>query len=543
MSNKAIIIAVLLALGLLSLILYSNWRSTSSGGAATAPGVTNAPTRDGAALPINAAEVINIKVAFKGTEDAVTRDAVGDGAGGWAFVFPKPATTTIASTATPAEQLTWPADPAQVETLLRALAELKPAPSAGKAGKLPADAALITLTMKDGSTRLVRISPTPIAGSTAVDIDGKSPFMTDASILAAATQPGGGPRGWRINRALPGAAAAELSRVSMTTPTETLAFSRQENRWFISRPVSARAGAAGVGTLLDSLSRIEIDRFITDPAQTTTTAGLASPRMIITTERDLRSLDAQGNLQTDTRRRSLFIGGPADPAGNTLFASSDPTGVPLFTVPAAAINALSTSAKGYLDVTASSASPSDVGLITIKAGKNETAFRRVNGKWHKLLPGGKTDKAEVDSKKIAEMVDFFTQRQGQADLFATTAPSPATTPSSATSPSPTPSGAGKSAKPTASSGGGATKVAGATGAPTPVSSLARISLMTDDGTEIDTLTMGYTPEGTLAAKAQDVILTYTGATAPKLLSLPAHKPGPGQPQKKTAKPPTGTSKK
>lgn len=531
MSNKAIIIAVLLAVGLLGLIVYSNWRSGGPGG------VGGASARDAVALPINAADVVGVKVRGPSTagsapgtptEDAVLRDA----AGAWAFVLSPAVTAPAASTpagtapAAPAivkEAVTWPADPAPIQSLVRTLSELAPDPMAPRPGKVPESHALVTLTMKDGATRTVRIGAAPVAGKTVVDVDGKAPFTAGAGVLALATQPG--PKGWRINRALPGA-SADLSRVNISASIESLAFSRQENRWFISRPVSARASAAGVNAMLDALSRITIERFADEAGSAkvdAAAAGLVSPRMIITTERDLRSLDASGTLQTDVKRRDLFVGGPADATGTRLYASSDPSGSPLFIIDASSVAAVSTAARTYLDLTASSASPADVGLITLKAGKQETGFRRINGKWHKLLPGGKTDKAEVDAKAVAEMIDFLTTRQGQPDLITADA--------AAAAPQPV----GKDGKP-------APKQAAVKPAD-PVSKLARVSLMTDDGTEIDTLTMGYTPDGTLAAQARDVVVTYTGAAAPKLLSLPQHKPAPGQPAKKKAKSPTTPSKK
>jgi hypothetical protein len=536
MSNKAIIIAVLLAVGLLGLIVYSNWRSGTPGSGSSLTG-----DRDAVALPINAADVVGIKIkgGAGAGEDAVRRDA----SGAWAFVLASAVTAAPAPApgATPAPQpepITWPADPTPIQNFARALSELAPDPKAPRAGKMPDANALVTLTMKDGSARMVRIGTAPVGGKTVVDIDGKAPFMADASILAMATQPG--PKGWRINRALPGASASELSRVSVSSNNESLAFSRQENRWFISRPVSARASAAGVGAMLDALGRITIEKFADEGGTPgapgvkldATSTGIASPRMIITTEKDVRSLDASGTVRTEVKRRDLFVGGPADGSGTRLYASSDASGTPLFLIDSSSITAVSTAARTYLDLTASSASPADVGLITLKAGKQETGYRRINGKWHKLLPGGKTDKAEVDPKAVAEMVDFLTTRQGQPELVkADAAPVPAPAPAPGTAPGP---GGKPSAKPAVAS----------TPKPVePVSTLSRVSLMTDDGTEIDTLTMGYTPEGTLAARSRDVVVTYTGAAAPKLLAIPEFKPAAGQPSKKKAKTPSAPSKK
>ena len=516
MSNKAIIIALLLALGLGGVLIYTQWRS--------GPGAPGA-ARDAVALPINPADIVGVAVKTASGERAVKREA----SGGWVFAWsvPQPAAPQPASgSAAPASSVmpapavegpTWPVDPTPVQDLLRSLADLKPNPQE-RGGSMPSNPVLVSLTMRDGSMRFVRISPSPVGGRTLVDIDGKAAFNTDASILKQATEPG--PAGWRVMRALP-TATSDLTRLTVISRDEALAFSKQEGRWFLSRPVSARTSAQGVGTLLDGIGRVAIEKFIEDsPAPDTATTGLNSPRMIITAERESRTLDASGTVVVDNKRRDVFIGAPADAAGNTFYASSDPSGTPLFIVNASALTSISTAARTYLDVTASGTSPADVGLITVKAGKQEVGFRRQNGAWYKMLPGGKTEKKPVDSKQITEAIEFFTTRAGQPDLVAVEPPAPA--------PSGTASAGKKPADPKPAA---------------PISSGPRVTLLTDDGREIDTVTMGYTPDGTLAAKVRDVLVTYPGAQAPKILSMSEPKPAPGAPAKKKAKSPTGAPKK
>lgn len=499
MSNKAILIAVLLALGLVGLIGYMNWRS----GPGPSPEVVQ---RELAALPINAADVVGVKVKVGQIEDAVSKDAASSG--GWVFVR-----------GTGADAAQWPVEPAPVQNLIRAIAEVKPAAAADRSAKMPESAVQVTLSMKDGSTRFMRISPQAVGGKTLIDIDAKTPFMGDASLLAMATQPG--PRGWRLTKALPGASATELSRVSLATKDETLAFSRQEGRWFLSRPISARTSTQSLTNLMDALGRVTIEKFVEDgPRPDASITGLNSPRLIITAERDVRNVDDKGQVRSEIKRRDLFIGGPADAAGTQLFAASDAQGTQLFMVNASSVAAISTAARSYLDLTASGASPADVGLITVKAGKQETGFRRQNGKWYKLLAGGKTDKTEVDSKAMAEMVEFFTQRPGQPDPVG---------PAATTAPAPTAPG---------------TKPAAAPAPEEPIRTVSKVTLMTDDGGTLDVVTMGYTPEGTLAARAADVVIAYPGQKAPKLLGVPEFKSLPAQSGgKKKPKQPVGSPKK
>lgn len=510
MSNKAIIIALLLALGLGGVLVYSQWRSGS--------GPSGSGARDAVALPINAADVVGVAVKTAGGERAVKRDA----SGGWVFLWQVPTPAVAGGAATGAanggaaapvsqtESASWPVDPTPVQELLRSLADLKPSPD-DRGGSMPSNPVLVSLTMRDGSMRFVRISAAPVGGRTLVDIDGKTAFNADAAVLKQATEPG--PSGWRVMRAVP-TATSDLTRLSIVSREETLSFSKQEGRWFLSRPVSARTSAQGVGTLLDGIGRIAIERFVEDGSRPDAAAtGLNSPRMIITAERENRTLDAAGAVVAETRRRDVFIGGPADATGNTFYASSDASGSPLFIVNASSLTSISTAARTYLDVTASGTSPADVGLVTVKAGKQEVGYRRQNGAWYKVLPGGKTEKKPVDSKQITEAIEFFTTRAGQPEL----------------------TGAEGAVAPAA--GSGASKPASA------ISSGPRVTLLTDDGREIDTVTMGYTPDGTLAAKVRDVIVTYPGAHAPKLLSMPEPKAAAGQPAKKKAKAPSGSPKK
>ncbi len=475
MSNRAIVIAVVLALGLVGLVWYMNWRSGPSA-ASGAPATQEA-------LAINAAEVVGLKVKSGPIEDEVRREASANGSGGGGWVFVK---------SSGAETLVWPIDPTPAQNLIRTIADLKPDPAHDRSGKMPDNAVLVTLVMKDGSSRFVRLSPTPVAGKTVVDIDGKTPFLADASILTAATQPG--PRQWRINRAMPGS-PSDLTRLTLVSKDEQLAFAKAENRWTMSRPINARTSNQAMGNLLDGIGKISIEKFVDDsPRGDPSAMGFASPRMIINTERDIRSVDESGQVQSSVARRDLFIGGPADAAGTQLFASPDAQGSQVFLVNASSITALSTAARSYLDLTASGASAGDVGVVTVKKGKQETGYRRVSGKWYKLLAGGKTDKAEADAKSIAEAVEFFTTRPGQPD------PAPGST-----------------------QGVTATAPGAKGGADAGMKKLADVRLLADDGVLLDAFSVGLNGDGVLAVQCKDVIVSYPNTPAPKLLGLPLPK--------------------
>lgn len=490
MSNKAIVILLSLALGLSGLIWYMNWRS----GPAPAQAASQAQP---VAAPIPAADVVSIGVRTGPAEELVRREA----AGGWVYA-------KLAG----AESAAWPVDPTPVQNLLRLISELRPGDVSDRGAKLPDGAVIVTLTMKDGVSRTVRIGTSPVAGRTMVEVDSRPAFPADAAILSAATQPS--PRGWRVTRAIPGGADAELSRIAITTPDAPLALSRIDNRWAIDRPISARANPQAVANLLDAVARISIEKFIDDAPPGGTPAGvLASPRMIIACERDTRSVDEQGQLRSGTWRRGLFIGGPADAAGTLLYASPDANGSQLFLVSASSVAAVATLPRAYVALTASGASPGDVGMLSVRAGKSETAYRRVAGSWVKLVTGGKQDKSLPDRHQIEEAIDLFTSRAGQPDAVLARADTVASAPPDA-------SGA--------------------------IRPLVDVRLMSDDGTPLDELTMGYTADGTLAAKVRDVVLTYPNTPAPRLLHMPEFKslpPAPGATGSKRAAKPTSPPKK
>ena len=525
MSNKALIVVVLVALSLGGLILFMNWRgSPTPAGAAPTP-----VSADNAAVRINASDVVGVKVkpGASAAESEVHKDNSG-AASGWSFIARSPA----------GEESAWPIDPTNVQSLIRAISDMHPLANADRNAVPGSDAVVVTLMLKDGQSRALRMAPTPVGGRVLAAMDTAPAVMLDTSLLDLATKPG--PSGWRIMRALGGASGPDLSRISLTSKDDTLAFSKLDGRWWLSRPVNAHANQQATGALLDALSKLPVERFIEDTHPDATVTGLNSPRLIIATERDMRTVGDGGEVSGETRKRDIFIGGPIDLAGTSLYASSDASGNTLFAVNAQAVAAISTAAKNYLDLTATGVSPGDIGIITLKSGKMEVGYRRQNGKWVKMLAGGKTDKAEVNQKDVQDAIEFFASRPGQPEAYVQPSAESAVAQPVPAKPTTTTTAAKGSKK-----GAPAAATAPARKPDEPIRTLAKVQLLTDDGAAIDTLTMGYTSDGTLAARNQNVIITYPGATAPKLLGMPEYKTLPasaGGPKRK-ATPPVGTSSK
>lgn len=303
--------------------------------------------------------------------------------------------------------------------------------------------------------------------------------------------------------ALPG--VTDASRITITDPTASLTLAKLEGKWDLRRPISARASQPAVTTLLSALSAIRAARFEDGATAGPAAYGLVNPRIVIQTEADERTATADGSVAVSVRARSLFVGGPADPKGDTIFVSPDPEGSMILVVPAASIAALSTAPRNYLAPTATGVLPADVFMASIRdaeapagAPGSERAYRRDGERWIRIGAGG--DRAPADTGEVTALLEFFSARPGVPD------------PADATD---------------------------------EVRILRRVEFFDSEGDALEILGVGYTPEGILAVRTASTIVTYSGVAAPELLYLPdfATLPAaPGKPAPVVTQPGTETSK-
>lgn len=481
MSSKAIGLFVFVALGLVIAALLLSRQP----GTATAPTGTAAPTPVAQAW-FDPAQIASIAIGGEGSPAHRVERATG---GGWSYR---------------AGSVEWPAAvPDAASGALASLAQaLVTSATTPPPAAQPGDR-MLTLGLREGGTVELRLSAAALGGMVPVLAragERESAYLVDTAILSPLTEPG--PSGWRLPGALPG--VSDASRITITDPGASLTLARLEGKWDVRRPITARASQPAVATLVSALSAIRAMRF-EDGSAGPEAYGLVSPRLVIQTEADERTAGADGAVSVRVRSRSLFVGGPADAKGDTLFVAPDPEGSMVMVVPAASISALSTAPRNYLSPTATGILPADVFMVSVRdaeavagAPGSERAYRRDGERWIRLGAGG--ERSPADGGDVMAMLEFFAERPGVPD----------------------PAGAGDE-----------------------VRVLRRVEFFDGEGDALEILGVGYTAEGLLAVRAASTVVTYSGVAPPELLFVPdfATLPAaPGKPAPVVAQPGAETSK-
>jgi len=448
MSSKAVFAAMLGLLVLVGVALYLN-RSQSTG-----PGSAQAPDeRPLAAFDPALVTVIEVTHPASRPQRAERRAD-----GRWALVSSNPE---------------WPAvlPPGGLEALI-ALANLpRQAPTEAPS---PDRTVLLSLGLADRSKIEFRIAQEQLGGRARV-WHGNDAGLVEVSAIKPLLDPG--PGAWRVRSALPG--ARDASRISLETASGgVLALARLENRWALTRPLSARANPDAVESLLGALASIPVDRFEDAPIATAQDMGLGAPVMIVSTETDLPA--AQGSAGR-AASRTLRIGGPASAKGDTLYASPGDGAGFVMTVPSSAVASVSTAVRNYLMPTVTAVRPQDVFIVSIRsligpdesATRDERSFRRELDGWVRLLPDG--SRTSADAEPINELLAFLAETPGEADA------------------APTPDG---------------------------LRPLARISLFDLQGDGLEVITVGASADGEIGFRSGNVIVTHSTARIPGVLQLP-----------------------
>lgn len=457
MSMKAIAATVALALGLIVLAFVLNRApQTGTGGATTSSGPAQL-------LDFRPQDVDKIIVSA----DGETHTAVRDEDLNWFYLT--------------SNGETWPA---VLEPSVRsALGDFSGLTSINAAADrtMPGDASSIGVELVDGTLHTVRFSREALGGKLLASVTTRGPdgargdegmtHLVNAGDILPLAEPG--PAGWRAGNALPGVRNA--SRVSLTTPAGTIQLARLENQWTVRSPVSSRANEEAVRSLLDTLAVMGVARFVDsdqpDPAGT----GLDAPRLVITLEQDVRSVDDEGRTRSRVETTRLFVGGPSDPTARFLYASPSPSSALLMEIPSDRITEISTAPRNYLALTATSLQPEEIGLITVRTGYDEIrerGFRRQRGAWNEMRADGET--VPADAALIDELLAFLTGEPGEPEPASTEALIPS----------------------------------------------GRVTLHDSSGRPLQTIEFAYTADGTALARSGNVDILYYDFTAPELLDLP-----------------------
>lgn len=442
---KAVIAAVVLALGLGGILFLVN---------------SGAKTPKGPPPPVvvfDPATVSALRIALPG-QDEQTASRSADGS--W--------TTTLGA-------MDWPLNPAGPQDLVARLAAMTPAPIA-KDGKAPADPASplsITIALRDGKSHTLRFGVDAAGGLVPAKVNDAPAILVDAAIAQSARNPG--IAGWRVLSALPGT-SADTARVTITAGETTLGFAREQGRWSLRRPVTARADQRAVSELVGRLGRLGIERIIDKPTTTDrTAAGLDKPRMVIQVERDIQT--GGPTITMGVKGRELYVGKTAGSgATSSVYASPERAGNVLFTVPADAIASISTNARAYLANTATDVSPSDVQILSVRRSDNsEAGYRRQMGKWTRMDAGAAAG-TEVNAGLIDALLTFLATQTGEPDVVLP-------------------------------------------GRPDGLRVLTRVTLVDIEGETRDVVSIGYNADGVLAARSGNLVILYPGALAPEVLGM------------------------
>lgn len=443
MSTKALVTTLIVFALLVGLAVLLN-----QGG----PQNANSVTQTTPILQIDPARVESIEITADGRTSTVRRS----GAGGWVYE---------------AGDLQWPVRPDAPNDLLRALTGLT-GNAADDSASLGERVCVIAATLDGGARHTVEVSQQTVGGRSVARIDAGDPVIINADLLDAATRPG--PRGWRVASPLPGMGPVETSRITIEAPGSSIALARVDGVWQMRAPVGARANADAVNALLQTINDARAESFIDPPGlPDTEIMQLDTPAMVITSERDQRTVDASGNVRVDTTARQLRLGGPASTDGASIYAAPDAAPSFVMVLDSNLTTKVPTSPRHYLAGNATGVRPEDVWMIVIQPDSGDPIGRRRQlDQWFDLRPDGTTGDAQ--SEPVEELLAFLANTPGEADI--------------------------------------------ATGE---MRSLAKVDLLDSEGGLLDRVTIGYTADGQLMARSGRVMWTYSQPSAPALLSVPS----------------------
>ncbi len=201
------------------------------------------------------------------------------------------------------EERAWPVESTRVRALVRLVADLRSLPDAG--APAGGGAAVLSITLGDGSVRSLRIGGSELGGRTPVTIEGEGgrSVMADGAFSQLFAREG--LLAWRAGSAFY-VGAGEAARFSVETSVERFAASRNAGRWGLTSPASTPARSDLCASLLSRGAMMSVRP----------TAGPAPEPVysILRTETDVRA-PVPGSGSEVTRRvlvQTLRVGGPAD---------------------------------------------------------------------------------------------------------------------------------------------------------------------------------------------------------------------------------------
>lgn len=284
----------------------------------------------------------------------------------------------------------WPASAAPVRGALRILSTLEPFARAERGQRPEEGAAVVTLTLDDGTTRAMRLGSRAMSGRVLVELIDPGPARPDrkgavywadrgiAEVLAAT-----GLGAWRDTGVF-GSLGPEVARVTVAGAGGTIALARVGGSWALREPVAAPADEQAVLSLIRALAALRVSDF--GDRGLVTAPGSRAPLASITVETDARE-PAGVDFVTRTTVRRVDFTGLSGLAGDQVLArlrrhervggpgGEVDTGEFMFAVPLAALAELPSTPEGFVSRTACRTPAADAGGVSIRRADNEGGER------------------------------------------------------------------------------------------------------------------------------------------------------------------------
>jgi len=274
---------------------------------------------------------------------------------------------------------------------------------------------------RDGRVEAVEFAPDALGGKTLARVrDAAGPMVAIAPASTGAVFAAEGVLSWR-DRSLLGPDAGAAWRLELDGPAGRLALQRVGTRWALVEPIAAPADDAACAAAVAALSGLEASRLL--PVDADIGADLDAPAVPTFTTRTLvRAPDDRGEVRERTLRRTVRIGGFADPARASVFVAAarswendeGPTAAITAVVPAAAIAAVNADPAAYVSRVALRVPEADITAITLTPESGApTIFTRTLDGWTR--DGARA--APVDDRALAALRTLLTTTRATTVLL------------------------------------------------------------------------------------------------------------------------------
>jgi len=434
MSNKLIVILIVVAalLGISAMLIVNRPGGVSGlgGGAGSGTGATGTLKAGDRLLTLDPASVRSIKVGIEGgTETDLLEAGTKDSRWRLTRMTKKPGATEATATGP-----TWLLDDSRVRSVLSILASLTADAAAPAGSTVGTGATVVTITSADGRATTIRLAGRTLGGQGMIEItapDAAPATSTQTRVALVKDQihslfTSPGPRGWRDTQLIT-MPVAQVAKVRIVGAEGGLALARVQTRWGVVEPITAPADPVAVQKLLSIVENMRIGRFYDDGIITAAKAGLETPVARLVLEPEQAAKDAAAAAQTILAPLELTVGGAADPAGKTLYASLD-GGQTIVSVDTESLSKIRTRPEEYITGAITAAPAPEIAVMifegtapAVQGPDGSTArpaqpftlgVRRKLGQWLELTADGK--EIAQDPQRVAQieaMVNFLTQQR------------------------------------------------------------------------------------------------------------------------------------